>query len=687
MDRDMVFHRLLRDTSIGTKIRVLSAAVAALALILACPAFVINNARIAKQNKVAQLTSLARVLGANCTAALEFDDPKTAVELLNSLRSQPAVEAAVLFSADGWRFARYPADASTPAPASVDQILLGGQDGWLCASRPIDSRSEPFSRWNARHVELFETIVDNGEPIGGIYLRASLADVRAEIVQQAGIAAAVLAASLAVAMLLAGRLQSNVLRPILDLASVMRHIQTTGDCSVRAVGTGADEIGVLTVGFNRMLDQIEAANQSLRAAHDLLELRVEQRTQELREAKEAAEAANVAKSQFLANMSHEIRTPMTAILGYADLLADADGSPDERREQIEIIRRNGKHLLGLINDILDLSKIEAGRMTVQRTDCPPHAVANEVISLMRAQADAKRLQLVVEYRAPIPATIQSDPARLRQILMNLVGNAVKFTEQGEVRLVVRMLDPLEAPEPRIAFEVVDTGIGMTEEQLAVAFQPFCQADNSMTRRYGGSGLGLAISWRFARLLGGEITVESAPDRGSRFQLAIPTGPLAGVRIIEDCREALESTPVESESPGGSSETRLSGRVLLAEDGLDNQRLIAHVLRRAGAEVVVVENGELAVEAYLASRQSGRPFDVILMDMQMPVLDGYAATTRLRALGCRLPIVALTAHAMEGERQKCIEAGCDDYATKPIQRQQLIALIARRLGSQPAPAAQ
>ncbi len=394
----------------------------------------------------------------------------------------------------------------------------------------------------------------------------------------------------------------------------------------------------------------------------------------------AAEAATVAKSEFLANMSHEIRTPMTAILGFAKLAQDGCPAQCEfgqgtNRECLATITRNGEHLLQLLNDILDLSKVEAGRLAVERIDVSPLKLTVEVASLIRVRSDAKGLELRVEFDGLIPETIRTDPTRLRQILLNLLGNAIKFTEQGCVSLLVRMA-AASAEGPALAFDVVDTGVGMTAAETAVLFQPFSQADTSTTRRFGGTGLGLAVSKRLAEALGGDIQlVETRPGAGSRFRLSVATGPLDGIVMLDVHGRAAQQQP--QGTPATPQTVNLqAAHILLAEDGVDNQRLIVHLLNKAGADVVLVEDGKLAAESALAARDAGKPFDVVLMDMQMPVMDGYEATALLRREGYEGPIIALTAHAMEGDRQKCLNAGCDDYLSKPMNRTVLLETVAR-----------
>jgi Amt family ammonium transporter len=414
-----------------------------------------------------------------------------------------------------------------------------------------------------------------------------------------------------------------------------------------------------------------------RASPDDLDVCIEN-ISDLRDAQaalEQAERASRAKSESLANMSHEIRTPLTSILGYADLLMDADQSPSERLNCLHTIRRNGEHLLSILNDILDLSKIEAGCMLLDVIACSPHEIASEVDLLLRRRMTDKNLSLETRYNGPIPRTIRTDPTRLRQILINLVGNAIKFTRSGEVRIEMGMATAPNDPKPQLSFSVIDTGIGMSPEQVQRLFRPFVQAEASTTRHFGGTGLGLTISKRLAEALGGQITVQSTPGRGSTFTVTVATGPLDDVEMVE-----IEPTSTESDigsiSLSVPKTLRLAGRVLLAEDGLDNQHLVTCLLKKVGLSVTVCDNGKLACEQAQEALAAGDPFDLILMDMQMPVMNGYEATAELRSQGYRGPIVALTASAMRSDREECGRIGCDDFLSKPIERAHLIRTVAR-----------
>jgi PAS domain S-box-containing protein len=394
---------------------------------------------------------------------------------------------------------------------------------------------------------------------------------------------------------------------------------------------------------------------------------------ELARARDVAQAASRAKDEFLANMSHEIRTPMTAILGYAELLRDEHDFSARRAQIIDTIGTAGRHLLGIINDVLDLSKIEAGRLAIEPLASSPARLLAEVEGLARPAATAKGLTLSLQAAPTLPPLILTDPTRLRQILLNLVGNAVKFTAAGGVTLAAR------AENGRLIVDVADTGPGLSPVQAELLFKPFSQVDSALTRQHGGAGLGLAICRRLARLMDGDVTLTStAPGCGSCFRLDLP---LITAHPGEPRGEAASSTK-PPRAPAGAPPRLLRGRILLAEDGLDNQRLLSLHLRKAGAHVDIAANGRIALQMLEQAAACAEPYDLLLSDMQMPEMDGYtlAATLRTRPEPQRsIPIVALTAHAMADDRSKCLQAGCDDYATKPIDKCTLLEICAAWIG--------
>ena len=383
----------------------------------------------------------------------------------------------------------------------------------------------------------------------------------------------------------------------------------------------------------------------------------------------AAEEASRQKSRFVAAISHELRTPLTAILGYTELLSDPGYPETARADALAAILRNGRHQLQVVNDLLDVAKLAAGQLTVVVGPVDPIALVDEVAAWMRVRAADQGLELQVEYGGDLPRTIPSEALRLRQILVNLIGNAIKFTERGRIRVLVRQA----AAAPRVEFVVADDGIGMTPAQVERLFADFSQVDEDLARRGAGTGLGLALSQRLAVLLGGGIEVHSEPGRGSQFVLSLPA-PEPATRPLAPAALPPTKPAVGMATPAAGDDRLRGRRILLAEDGRDNQRLVTWLLERAGAEVVVVGDGRQAVAAALAS-----PFDLVLMDMQMPELDGYGATMELRAQASAVPIVALTANAMTDDRRRCLEAGCDDYLSKPIDRAVLIATCARLAG--------
>ena len=513
-----------RDLAIRTKLILLAMASASLALTLLCIGLAVNDIQMMRNSTVQNLSTQARVLAFNSTAVLSFRDAPAAELLLKSLKSQPLIEFACLYDSTGKVLATF----------SIDDISdsippLPGENGYQFTSRGT--------------LEMFRKIQDGNEFVGTLYLSENVMFLRQQVYDYVKIAALMMLCSLLASGLLAMNLQRAVSKPILALARTAVDITSAGDYSIRVRPQSRDELGTLYDAFNKMLERVETSEKQLLAAQNVLEEKVLERTAQLRNeiaekehaqaelehAKDTAESATHSKSEFLANMSHEIRTPITAILGFVEVLLE-EQQGDWGKDELATIQRNGEHLLAIINDILDISKIEARRMSVERIPCSPLQVVADVNSLMHVRASAKGLALRVEFHTSIPETIQTDPTRVRQILINLLGNAIKFTEIGEIKLVVSFLP---GDRPLMQFDVIDMGIGMTERESTNLFQQFSQAETSTARRFGGTGLGLAISKRLAEMLGGDvILLQSQPGIGSHFRVTIATGSIDGVGMLE-----------------------------------------------------------------------------------------------------------------------------------------------------------
>jgi CheY-like chemotaxis protein/HPt (histidine-containing phosphotransfer) domain-containing protein len=376
--------------------------------------------------------------------------------------------------------------------------------------------------------------------------------------------------------------------------------------------------------------------------------------------------ANMAKSKFLANMSHEIRTPMNAIIGFSDILVDEELT-NTQKEYINIIRDASKNLLTLINDILDFSKIEAGKMDLEIIDCTVERLVGGIESVLRPQAVKKGLEFKFNCSQNVPDMIRVDMVRVQQCLINLINNAIKFTQKGLVHVTIS-LDSID-DKPFIRFDIKDTGIGISDDKLDIIFESFTQADGSTTRIFGGTGLGLTITKRLAEMMGGRVSVTSELEKGSTFTLLIPAGIDQGVTKTTRQNKLVENTQDSS----GDFMKQYNGKVLVAEDCLSNKILIRTILAKMGLQPVLVNDGDEAVNAAMKTH-----FDLILMDMQMPNLNGYDATAALRLKKITTPIVALTANALSEDEKKCLEAGCDDYLSKPICKDKLIQVLDKYL---------
>ncbi len=437
------------------------------------------------------------------------------------------------------------------------------------------------------------------------------------------------------------RIQTMLFGRLKLVHNAVRSIARGGPLDQRLPVLSDDEIGELAQDFNSMVDSIESAQN------------------QLAEARRQAESASKTKSQFLANMSHEIRTPMTAILGYTELLRGGSLSREEQRRYLTIIQHNGDALLALINDVLDLSRIEAGQVSNEQRVFSPQELLDEVVDSLQLRAREKGLRLGLSLSGTLPATVCGDVFRLRQILMNLAGNAVKFTEHGHVNVQAGWDESTQS----LQVQVEDTGIGISETQLKSIFQPFSQADASHSRRYAGTGLGLSIARELARAQGGDITVNSREGCGSRFELVLP---LVVASAIPSHQQPSPSS--------GYEEGALAGRVLLAEDNPVNRMFVHKVLENAGLTVVEAENGKEACQEHADNPD----FDLIVLDMQMPEMDGYQAVAELRDRGFEGPVLALTANVLALDRQRCLDAGCDEFLGKPVRIHELIQVCSRLL---------
>jgi two-component system, sensor histidine kinase len=654
--------QVVQKLSIRNKLTLITMSSSLAAVLVACLGFAGYDIVSVREAMRQSLSTQSAIIAGNCTASVSFRDPNDAAGILQSLSAQRHIEVAAVYTADAKVLAVY-----RRAGAAREMVPV---------APPADG-----ARFGSGFLEANTPIIVGGQQIGTAYLRSDVGELYARIRDYGVILLALISLSTATAFLLVFRMQRLISKPIVALAQTARNLTLTQDYSLRAGKFNDDEIGNLTDCFNDMIAQVQARDVELARHRDRLEAQVQARTSELvqlnrqlSEEKERAEEASRAKSAFLANMSHEIRTPMTAIVGYADLMLEPDQTLSDRQNSLQVIRRNGRHLLDLINDILDISKIEAGKMSIEPIAVNLPENLADLISLLRPRATGKGLAFNLKVTGGIPSIIHTDQLRLRQILMNLLGNAIKFTHQGQITLEVKLEQ--ERDRPMLRFDVHDTGIGISDQSLRRLFQSFSQADESMTRRFGGSGLGLAISQKLANLLGGSISVTSRLGQGSTFTARIDPGRLDGVEMLENVSESM--LPHPSEAPGAQGPIVLRGRILLVEDGPDNQRLISLHLRKAGAVVDIAENGRIGIEKFEDAVTAGDPYDLVLMDMQMPELDGYGATSLLRSRGVTTPIIALTAHAMAEDREKCIKAGCTDYMTKPIEKTLLLTSVSQHM---------
>ncbi|NLK42323.1 MAG: response regulator [Planctomycetes bacterium] len=648
-------------------------------LVITGSAFSYWNYLSFRNSHIRSLRTQAKMTAQNCSAAVMFNDANRAAETLQTYWANASITNACVYTPEKDRFATYIRPTYKGAIGS-----------------PIEP--EGFRLENGT-LTVFEPIRIDDEWLGTLVVQSDLGELKSHLTNNISAMGIIIGIGGLIAYLLSLRLQGLISGPILSLVQLTRHVSAEKDYSQRAVVSCHDEIGTLIESFNEMLDVIgheidqrRQTQQELERHRDNLEEMVQQRTAELKNANRqlriAAERANLmakqandanqAKSEFLANMSHEIRTPMNAIIGFSELLAEEDLT-DHQQMFVKTVLSSGRNLLKLINDILDFSKIEAGKLKTEIVQVELEPFLSELDSFLRPLTFEKNLHFEILRCSPLPAIIYTDPVRVRQCLINLTGNALKFTETGHVFInvdVERIRD-----KDFIRFDVEDTGVGIPQEKQAQIFEAFTQADSSTTRKYGGTGLGLTITRQLAGLLGGTLRLKSEVGKGSVFSLRIPAGiDVTQTPTTDPYSAAGQLSDLTDTEAVAAKHPRLSGRILVAEDSAANQALIRAMLARMGLIVEIAENGQEALE-WLEKET----FDVVLMDMQMPVMNGYDATRSIRRNGWTLPVVALTAHAMKGDDQKCLEAGCNEYLSKPIDRDKLRSVLMKYCSAS-APAA-
>jgi signal transduction histidine kinase/ActR/RegA family two-component response regulator len=640
-----------RNLSIKWKLKLIIMLTSGIALLFAAGSLLYKDIITSRKTIRDDLSGLARVIGMNSIGAIVFNDQQTAENNLTALHAIPYIVMGCIYDRDRRLFAQY-VHENMPEDSPAPEIR------------------EPGYYYEGNYLLVFNPVFQEQDIIGTICIKYDMKGIQSKTLRSAAVFGAIVGIAFLIIWVMSSWLQKVVSKPILSLTQVARVVSEKKDFSVRAEKHARDEIGVLIDGFNDMLAAIQSRDEKLQEYREHLEEQVADRTTALREAnemlqaaKEAAESASYAKSEFLANMSHEIRTPMNTVLGFTDLLKSS--ITDKRQKSyLEAISSSGRGLLTLINGILDLSKIEAGKMELEYEPVNPHTVFDEIRHIFALQAQEKKIEFTVALAPDIPDCLMLDEVRLKQILFNLIGNAVKFTEKGYVRIRVEKRGDLqEAADIGLIITVEDSGIGIPAQYHDAIFEAFKQKDGQSTKRFGGTGLGLSITKRLVEMMGGTIEVHSRENQGSRFLLLLPRVPLAEAPAGAGVDDGFDPERIAFEPAS----------VLVVDDVATNRLLIKEFLRSTQLTIIEAENGEDAV--HLAKEHLPA---VVLMDLRMPVLDGVAAMKRIRADDDTrsIPVIVLTASGMKEDQARIMQEGFSGYLTKPIKKATLFQELSR-----------